>query len=246
MTWNNLGAFSVSESGVLAHHPGGPIVTEQRLTWRDRAGRVTADLGETGRFPTLDLSPDGTRVAVSVVKGGAASDIWIIDLARGDGVPVTSDPAWEFDPSWSHDGRRLVFNSNRSEGRVNLFMRASDGSGQRRIGGRRALDRRDAGLDPRDPGDRVRGRWRPVDSAVRRRSAAVACCGRRRRGREPEPVAGRPVDRVHVGQDPGGRRSTSGAFRPATPNTRSRSTEAWPRDGAVTARRSFSCRWMPR
>ena len=130
MTWNNLGAFSVSESGVVAHHPGGPIVTEQRLTWRDRAGRVAGTVGEIGRFPTLDLSPDGTRVAVSLVKGGAASDIWIIDLSRGDGVPVTSDPAWEFDPSWSHDGRRLVFNSNRTEGRVNLFLHASDGSGR--------------------------------------------------------------------------------------------------------------------
>ena len=128
-TWNNLGAFSASESGVLAHHPGGPIVTEQRLTWRDRAGRVQGSLGETGRFPTLDLSPDGRHVAASFVKGDAASDIWIIDLVRGDGVPVTSDSAWEFDPSWSHDGQRIVFNSNRTEGRVNLFVRAADGSG---------------------------------------------------------------------------------------------------------------------
>ena len=129
-TWNNLGAFSASESGVLAHHPGGPIVSDQRLTWRDRAGRVTRTFSDTGRFPTLDLSPDGTRVAVSFVKGTAASDIWVFDLTRDDGVPVTSDPAWEFDPSWSNDGRRLVFNSNRTEGRVNLFTRPSDGSGR--------------------------------------------------------------------------------------------------------------------
>src|SRR4029453_17367532 len=103
---------------------GGPILTDQRLTWRDRTGRVVGTVGEPGRFPTLDLSPDGRRIAVSLVKGGAASDIWIVDVARGDAVPLTHDRAWEFDPGWSHDGRRLVFNSNRIGGRVDLFMRA--------------------------------------------------------------------------------------------------------------------------
>ena len=104
-------------------------------------------VGELGRFPTLDLSPDGKRVAVSLVKGAAASDIWIIDIARGDAVRVTSDPAWEFDPSWSHDGRRLVFNSNRIGGRVDLFARPSDGSGQDALLVAAQHDRRDAGLD---------------------------------------------------------------------------------------------------
>ena len=128
--WNRLGAFSTSDAGVLATHPGGPIVTDQRLTWRDRHGRNVGTVGELGRFPTLDLSPDGKRVAVSMVKGSAASDIWTIDITRGDAVPLTSDPAWEFDPSWSHDGRQLVFNSNRIGGRVDLFLRPSEGSGQ--------------------------------------------------------------------------------------------------------------------
>jgi Tol biopolymer transport system component len=129
-TWNRLAAFSASESGVLATHPGGPILSDQRLTWRDRDGRTLGAFGEPGRFPTLDLSPDGKRVAVSLVKGAAASDIWIIDLDRGDAVPLTTDPAWEFDPTWSRDGRRLVFNSNRTDGRTDLFLRAADGSGQ--------------------------------------------------------------------------------------------------------------------
>ncbi|AMY07817.1 Serine/threonine-protein kinase PrkC [Luteitalea pratensis] len=129
-TWNLLAAFSVSESGVLATHPGGPIPSEQRLTWRDRSGKTVGVFGEPGRYPTLDLSPDGKRVAASLVRGTAASDIWILDLERGDAVPLTTDPAWEFDPTWSRDGKQLVFNSNRSDGRVDLFLRAADGSGQ--------------------------------------------------------------------------------------------------------------------
>ena len=127
--WNRLGAFSVSQNGVLAYHPGGPIVSDQRLTWRDRTGRSLGTVGAIGRFPTIDLSPDGTRVAVALAKDGSNSDIWIIDIARGDGVPLTSDPAWEFDPTWSHDSNHLAFNSNRTDGRFNLFSRAANGSG---------------------------------------------------------------------------------------------------------------------
>ena len=82
-------------------------------------------------FPTLDLSPDGQRLAVSVLaKGGNQTDIWIIDFTRGDAVPLTSDPAWEFDPGWSHDGNQIAFNSNRHGGRFDLFSRPSNGSGR--------------------------------------------------------------------------------------------------------------------
>jgi Tol biopolymer transport system component len=85
--------------------------------------------GEVGRYTSFDLSPDGTRVAVSLKKTGKATDIWVIHVTRGDGVPLTSDPAWEFDPNWSPDGAQIVFNSSRIEGRPSLFTRASNGSG---------------------------------------------------------------------------------------------------------------------
>jgi serine/threonine protein kinase len=128
--WSRLGAFSVSDTGVLASHPGGPIASEQRLTWRDRSGRVRGTIGELGRFPTLDLSRDGKHVAVAALsKAGDNTDIWIIDVSRGDAVPLTTDPAWEFDPSWSHDDEWIAFNSNRTAGRFSLFVRRSDGSG---------------------------------------------------------------------------------------------------------------------
>ena len=60
---------------------------------------------------------------------GGNSDIWVIDLARGDAVPLASDPAWEFDPSWSRDSSDIVFNPDRT-GRFSLFAHASNGSGQ--------------------------------------------------------------------------------------------------------------------
>ena len=97
--WNRLGAFSASHSGVLAYHPGGAIPIDQRLTWLDRTGRPVGTVGEIGRFSNVDLSPDGKRLAVATGRVGGNSDIWVIDLARGDAVPLASDPAWEFDPA---------------------------------------------------------------------------------------------------------------------------------------------------
>ena len=85
-------------------------------------------VGEIGRFSNVDLSPDGKRLAVAMGRGGH-SDVWVIDLARGDAVPLASDPAWEFDPSWSRDSNDIVFNSDRT-GRMSLFAHASNGSGQ--------------------------------------------------------------------------------------------------------------------
>jgi Tol biopolymer transport system component len=78
------------------------------------------------------LSPDGQQVAVTRLSpgpvGGAQSDIWLLDLATGRATRLTDDPAGDYDPAWSPDGKHIVFNSDRL-GRYSLFMRASDGSG---------------------------------------------------------------------------------------------------------------------
>jgi len=59
---------------------------------------------------------------------GVQSDVWLMDLATGRAKRLTDDPAGDFDPTWSPDGKYIVFNSDRL-GLWSLFMRASDGSG---------------------------------------------------------------------------------------------------------------------
>lgn len=44
-------------------------------------------------------------------------------------MPLTDDPAGDYDPAWSPDGKHIVFNSVKRPGQKGLFMRASDGSG---------------------------------------------------------------------------------------------------------------------
>lgn len=69
-----------------------------------------------------------TRVAVSI-GSGPNRDIWILDLARGTPVPVTSGPGLKYTQAWSPTGDRLVFSASRG-GPLQLYQKALTGSGQ--------------------------------------------------------------------------------------------------------------------
>lgn len=100
-----------------------------RLTWFDRQGNKVGTVGEPGIYRTLMISPDGKRVAVERTDRETQNkDIWIFDVGTGAGTRFTSDPAWDAFPTWSPDGRRIVFTSNRS-GVYDLYEKASSGAG---------------------------------------------------------------------------------------------------------------------
>jgi Tol biopolymer transport system component len=124
------GGFSASAAGVLSYLKGGNA--RYQLMWVDRSGKLLERVGEPRVMATLSLSPDKQRVAVSSPTAGTY-DIWVLDLARGGaGTPVTFGPNHEFDPAWSSDGLRLLFNSNRT-GLFSLYRRASDGTGDEEL-----------------------------------------------------------------------------------------------------------------
>jgi Tol biopolymer transport system component len=46
---------------------------------------------------------------------------------------LTRTPAYDSDPAWSPDGRKIAFVSNR-DGSYGVYVMNADGSGQRRLG----------------------------------------------------------------------------------------------------------------
>jgi Tol biopolymer transport system component len=123
------GYFSVSSAGVLAYMAGAvsPQDTPGQMAWFNRAGEKLGTVGESEIVSTPALSPDGTRVAVTVGEY-QKHDIWIYDLKRGAASRLTFSPADDYNPIWSRDGSMIFFSSNRS-GQYGIYRKAADGLG---------------------------------------------------------------------------------------------------------------------
>jgi Tol biopolymer transport system component len=83
-----------------------------RLIWFDRTGQRLGAVGPVADHGNLEISPDGTRVAVAVTDAARATrDIWFYHLASGERIQFTSAPADENWLIWSPDGARVLHNS---------------------------------------------------------------------------------------------------------------------------------------
>ena len=127
-TAGGAGFFAVATDGTLTYMdaPSPTAGADRTLVWVDRQGREEPLAAPPRAYIQPRVSPDGTRVAV--VVQGEGSDIWLWDLARQTLSRRTFDPAADFFPVWTPDGRRLVYNSARGSGPT-LFWQPADGTG---------------------------------------------------------------------------------------------------------------------
>jgi Tol biopolymer transport system component len=128
----NAALFSVSETGVLTYRVGAGG-TLARLSWFDLRGDPVGVIGDQGGYVRPAISPDGTRVAVTQfdVQSGK-SNIWIIDLARGNSTRLTFGAGRDDYAVWSPDNRTIIFTSNRA-GHLDLYEKHADGSGEEQL-----------------------------------------------------------------------------------------------------------------
>jgi Tol biopolymer transport system component len=59
-------------------------------------------------------------------------DIWLFDLKRGGASRLTSDPADDLNPTWSSDGSRIVFTSDR-KGHRDIYEKKANGVGAEEV-----------------------------------------------------------------------------------------------------------------
>jgi eukaryotic-like serine/threonine-protein kinase len=137
MTRKLVSAFLLAAAAVLfAQQPAAPPeraaprgAIDGRLTWFDRQGKTVGTIGEPGVYRTLAISPDGKRVAVERTDPQTQNkDIWLLDAAGGAATRFTSDPGWDAFPTWSPDGSRIVFTSNRGGEVYDLYVKSTSGA----------------------------------------------------------------------------------------------------------------------
>ena len=128
--------FAVSPAGTLVYAAARD--NKYSAVMVDRAGAVRPVPIPAGDYWDPRLSPDGRFLAVPV-KQGRESSLWLYDLAResptrlgtapGNGMTPTWD---DMAPSWSPDGRLLVFTRGHTLGGTNLMWMPTDGSAEPR------------------------------------------------------------------------------------------------------------------
>jgi len=119
--------FSVSENGTLIYQSGSGATFTQ-LAWFDREGKQLSTLGAPSRYANPRLSPDEKRVAADIDDPQFSNtDLWVIEANHQTRSRFTFDPAQDENPLWSHDGRHILWLSDRG-GRNGFYLKTSDGS----------------------------------------------------------------------------------------------------------------------
>jgi hypothetical protein len=131
------GRFSVSKNGVLTYLTGpafaGSGGAYTQLVWFDRAGKRLGAASEPAEYSNPAISPDGKKVAVGKKDPQTKTrDIWVIDLQRGGSSRLTFDPGDDLNPSWSPDGARIAFTSNR-KGHRDLYVKPASGVAEEQL-----------------------------------------------------------------------------------------------------------------
>ena len=86
----NYAQFAIANDGTLAYVRGIGDLGARTLAWVDRAGRETPLLVPARSYVYVEISPDGTRLALDIRD--QENDTWVYDLERETLQRLTFDP----------------------------------------------------------------------------------------------------------------------------------------------------------
>jgi eukaryotic-like serine/threonine-protein kinase len=118
-------AVAASQDGTIVYRRATAALAKHLASF-DRSGKEIAIPLSAGFWDFPEFGPDTKRLAVHREVDGN-TDIWMIDLDRGVGTRLTSDPSPDVFPKWSPDGRWMGFSSAR-KGPYQLFRKLAIGA----------------------------------------------------------------------------------------------------------------------
>lgn len=105
------------------------------LTFLDRYGKRTGQIGERAMYEDAVLSPDGKHIAAMKDDlGNESADLWVFEVATGAVTRFTTSARTEFAfaPVWSPDGSHLAYVTMRG-GKQRVYVRATNGQGSEEL-----------------------------------------------------------------------------------------------------------------
>ncbi len=119
--------LALSDDGTLVYQPGSAKRGVVRVS-RDGGREEVVGPDWQGEFGNPALSPDGSLLAISVVRSGR-SELWVKALGSGAFTKLSAGGTQNYRPSWSPDGRAVVFTSDQ-RGKITTYQVPADGSAQ--------------------------------------------------------------------------------------------------------------------
>jgi serine/threonine-protein kinase len=127
--------LSLAGNGTLVYTTGGTLGS-RRAVMVSREGGVSQEEGgwdPQGVIETARLSPDGKSLAVGLSREGRR-DIWVKQLPDGPFSRITFGDTSSVRPSWSADGRDVLYVVDRTGSSVGpAYARRADGTGVARL-----------------------------------------------------------------------------------------------------------------
>jgi Tol biopolymer transport system component/tRNA A-37 threonylcarbamoyl transferase component Bud32 len=122
--------MAVAANGTFVYATGGSSAST-RAVWVNRDGTATPvdpSWDPQGTLNSLALSTDGKTLAVGVGRVGT-EDVWVKQLPAGPFSRITFGDTPHFRPSWSADGRSLIYITDAGTGAGLPSMSRADGTG---------------------------------------------------------------------------------------------------------------------
>ena len=122
----NIAQFDASRNGTFVYRrSSSDHEIPNTIHWMDASGRTTPLLTKPSLYFSPRLSPDSKRLLL-IVEAGTQQDAWVYETDRDTMTRLTFGGVMYSSPSWSPDGRYVVFGL-RGQG---IFWTRSDGGGQ--------------------------------------------------------------------------------------------------------------------
>jgi len=115
-------ADGAAVAAIVDDEDGAPVIAVGAPDAEPRTFRVEGTPSDTA------IAPDGSKVAY-VTDVGGDDDVVVLDVASGDVEGVAGGTSDETDPSWSGDGRRLVYVRSGSSSDVLVVVPRVEGGG---------------------------------------------------------------------------------------------------------------------